>query len=62
MGYQSFIGMGSRIMAGVKIGKHCIIGANSVVTRDVDDYSIVAGCPAAVIKRYNFNGRKWEDV
>ncbi|PWX68720.1 hypothetical protein CYK74_14080 [Clostridium perfringens] len=54
--------MGSRIMAGVKIGKHCIIGANSVVTRDVDDYSIVAGCPAAVIKRYNFNGRKWEDV
>lgn len=49
-------------MAGVKIGKHCIIGANSVVTRDVDDYSIVASCPAKVIKRYNFSGRKWEDV
>lgn len=37
------------ILPGVKIGKGSIIGAGSVVTKDVDAYSIVAGNPAKII-------------
>lgn len=35
----------------VEIGKHCVIGANSVVTHDVPDYSVAVGCPAKIVKR-----------
>ena len=37
-------------MAGVKIGDGAIVGAGSVVTKDVEPYSIVAGVPAKFIK------------
>ena len=37
-------------MPGVKIGSHSIIGASSVVTKDVPPYAIVAGIPARVIR------------
>lgn len=45
-----WIGAGSVIVAGVTIGKGSIIGSNSVVTRDIPPYSIVAGVPARVLK------------
>ena len=35
----------------VYIGKHCVIGANSVVTKDVLDYCVAVGSPARVIKK-----------
>ena len=35
---------------GVYIGKHCVIGANSVVTKDIPDYCVAVGSPARVIK------------
>ena len=38
------------ILPGVRIGKHAIVGAGSVVTKDVPDYAIVAGNPARIIK------------
>ncbi len=47
---------------GASIGKHCVIGANSVVTRDIPDYSVAVGSPAKVIKQYNFEKKKWEKV
>ncbi len=47
---------------GAKIGKHCVIGANAVVTRDIPDYSVAAGIPARVIKRYNKDKTAWEKV
>ena len=47
---------------GASIGKHCVIGANSVVTKDIPDYSVAVGSPARVIKRYNFENEKWERV
>jgi acetyltransferase-like isoleucine patch superfamily enzyme len=37
------------VLPGVKIGSHCVIGANSVVTRDIPGHSIAAGAPAKVI-------------
>lgn len=45
-----WIGANSVITAGVTIGKHSIVAAGSVVTKDVPDYSVVAGCPAKIIK------------
>lgn len=46
-----WIGEKASIMPGVTIGEGAIIGANSVVTKDVTPYCIAAGCPARVVKR-----------
>ena len=43
-------------------GKHCVIGANSVVTKDIPDYSVAVGAPAKVIKQYNATTNQWEKV
>ncbi|WP_277422331.1 acyltransferase [Minwuia thermotolerans] len=45
-----WIGTGAVITKGVTIGRGAIIGANSVVTRDVPAYAIAAGVPAMVVK------------
>lgn len=50
------------VLQGVKIGKGCIIGAMSVVTKDIPAYSIAVGSPAKVIKVFNFESNKWEKV
>lgn len=47
----AWIGAGAIILANVKIGRKAIVGAGSVVTRDVPDFCIVAGNPAKVIGR-----------
>lgn len=47
---------------GAKIGKHCVIGSNSVVTRDIPDYSVAVGAPAKVIKQYDFDKKEWIKV
>lgn len=44
---------------GAKIGKNCVIGANSVVTKDIPDYCVAVGAPAKVIKRYCTISQKW---
>ncbi len=50
---QDDVWIGSRVtlLPGITIGKGAIIGAGSVVTKDVESYSIVAGNPAKIIKR-----------
>ena len=50
IGEGSYIGINVVIVGNIKIGKHCVIGANSVVTKDVPDYSVAVGSPARVIK------------
>jgi acetyltransferase-like isoleucine patch superfamily enzyme len=44
------IGSSSTLLCGVTIGEHAIVGAGSVVTKDVPAYSIVAGVPARVMR------------
>ena len=50
------------VLPGVKIGKGAIIGSNSVVTKDIPANTIAVGSPAKVIKKYNFETKKWEIV
>lgn len=59
------IGEGSWIgenvcITGASIGKHCVIGANAVVTHDIPDYCVAVGVPAKIVKRYNYSTNKWE--
>lgn len=56
----AWIGAGATIMPGICIGKHAIVGASSVVTHDVPDYSVVVGNPAKVIKE--LDKTKFEEV
>jgi len=44
------IGTGACILGNITVGKHSVIGANAVVTKDVPSYSLVGGVPAKVIK------------
>jgi acetyltransferase-like isoleucine patch superfamily enzyme len=44
------IGSGATILSNVEIGEHAIVGAGSVVTRDVPAHAIVAGNPAGVLR------------
>jgi acetyltransferase-like isoleucine patch superfamily enzyme len=44
---------------GAKIGVNCVIGANSVVTKDIPDYCVAVGSPAKIIKRYCFERQEW---
>ena len=50
------------IMPGVTIGFGCVIGASSVVTKDIPDYSIAVGSPARVVKVYDFEEENWKKV
>ena len=61
IGENSWIGENVSIL-GAKIGKHCIIGANSMVNSDIPDFSIAVGSPARVIKQYNLKSKVWESI
>jgi len=54
------IGSNSVVVAGVTIGEKTQVGAGSVVTRDIPPFSVAVGNPARVVKRFNFNTKKWE--
>jgi acetyltransferase-like isoleucine patch superfamily enzyme len=60
IGDGSFLGFGAAIMPNVRIGKYCVVGAHSVVTKDVPDYSVVAGNPAYLLKRYDPENNVWK--
>lgn len=60
IGQNCLIGMNSVILPGTHLGRHCIVGANSVVSGIYSDFSVLAGVPAKIIKRFNFETNKWE--
>ena len=61
IGYGSWLGHGVCVV-GANIGRHCVIGAGAVVTRDIPDYSVAVGSPARVIKQYDHESGEWRDT
>jgi acetyltransferase-like isoleucine patch superfamily enzyme len=51
IGDNAFIGANSTIMMGVTIGKQCIVGSGSIVTKDIPDLSVAMGTPAKVVAK-----------
>lgn len=51
IGNYVYIATGARLLGGINIGEGSIIGANSVVLKDVEPYSIYAGAPARFIRK-----------
>lgn len=59
-----FIGDGAWLgenvcVIGASVGKNSVIGANSVVNKNIPDYCIAIGSPAIIIKRFNFEAGQW---
>lgn len=44
---------------GVSIGRNCVIGANSIVNKDIPDFCVAVGSPAKIIKRYCEKNKTW---
>ncbi len=62
---QVFIGDGAWLgenvcVIGASVGKHSVIGANAVVTKDIPDLCVAIGSPAIIIKRYNTETKQWQ--
>ena len=53
IGDGSWLGAGTVVLPGARIGKHVAVGANSVVTGFLPDYCVAVGAPARVIKQYS---------
>jgi acetyltransferase-like isoleucine patch superfamily enzyme len=62
IGDGSWIGQNAVILPGSAIGKHCVVGANSVVNSVLPDFSVAAGNPARVIRKFNAEKGIWESV
>lgn len=50
IGQDAWLGVGVKVLSGVTIGRGAVIGAGSVVTRDIPSFAIAAGVPARVVK------------
>ena len=61
IGNDVWIGFGAMVMGGVKIGDGAIIGAGSIVTKDIPPFAIAVGIPAKVIK-YRFSRETIESI
>jgi acetyltransferase-like isoleucine patch superfamily enzyme len=59
IGDESWLAYNACILPNVTIGKHCVIGALSVVNSDIPSYSVAVGTPARVVKRFDFNRGEW---
>ena len=50
IGRNAWVGMGSIVLPGVRIGEGCVVGAGSVVTRDLEEFTVAVGNPAKPIR------------
>lgn len=60
VGDDCWLGIGCCVLPNVEIGCHSVIGSNAVVTKKIPSYSVAAGIPAKVIKRFDFRKNKWQ--
>lgn len=50
IGHDTWLGMNVTVLKGVSIGSNCVVGANSLVTKDIPNNVVAAGSPAKVLK------------
>ncbi|WP_373514953.1 DapH/DapD/GlmU-related protein [Persicitalea sp.] len=62
IGDGSWLGANVVVTAGVTIGKHCVVAAGSIVTRNIPDHSVAVGNPARVVKTYDSDRDAWVKV
>ena len=62
IGNDVWIGCNSVILAGLTVGDGAVIGAGSVVTKDVPDYAIVVGNPARILRYREVQVKGWWDL
>ena len=62
IGQGAWIGYGAFLAGDVSVGEHAVVGANSVVTRAVEAYTVVAGVPARLVKRFDHEAGRWMKV
>lgn len=59
IGQGAWVGYGAFIAGDVSVGERSVVGANSVVTRSVPAYTVVAGVPARPVKRFDLETGQW---
>jgi acetyltransferase-like isoleucine patch superfamily enzyme len=59
---ECWIGANAVLTAGVRVGRHSVVAAGSVVTKDVPPFSVVGGNPARLLKQYDAERRAWVRV
>jgi len=59
---EVWLGENVCVLPGVVIGKHSVIGSNSVVAKSIPPLSVAVGSPARVIRQYSTNSKQWERV
>ena len=62
IGDEVWLGEHVCVLPNVTIGRHSAIGSNSVVTKDIPEYSVAVGAPARVVKKYIPGKQTWERV
>lgn len=59
IGNDCLIGMNSVILPGTQLGNHCVVAANSTVSGVFPGYCVIAGSPAKMVKKYDFENKEW---
>lgn len=62
IGDETWVGINTVIIGNVKVGEHCVIGANSVVNKDIPDYCVAVGNPSKIVKTFDVKTRLWVKV
>jgi acetyltransferase-like isoleucine patch superfamily enzyme len=62
IGDDTWIGINSVVVGNIRIGRHCVIGANAVVTKDLPDYCVAVGNPCRIVKVFDVESESWEKV
>lgn len=62
IGDNVFLGVKSSVLKNVRVGERAVIAAGAVVTKDVPAYSMVAGNPARIIKKYDMEKKEWVKI
>lgn len=62
IGKSCFIGFGTTILPGTKLGNHCIVGSNSVVRGTFSDNCVIVGNYGKIVKEYDKSQNEWRRI